>query len=150
MEVDEATPRKASAEVQSPEGKVIRVESEGTQDYVRETLAISQERRWASCQAPWVTHEGPFTSVTIDAVKRPSDTGRQPQWLLKKVKPPQSICACCAKTKNWCSLANAHCNHDKGKEWWRRRRIMECYGRCLGANNFCAECGSTSLLRGQV
>ena len=29
-----------------------------------------------------MNHEGPFTGVTIDAVKRPSDTGRWPQWLL--------------------------------------------------------------------
>ena len=32
-----------SFEIQSPERKVIRVESEETQDYVRLTLAISQE-----------------------------------------------------------------------------------------------------------
>ena len=63
MEVDEAAPHEASAEVQSSQRKVIRVESEETQDYVRETLAISQaeaeelgfvpsalgEPRWAVC-----------------------------------------------------------------------------------------------------
>ena len=42
MEVDEATPHEVSAEVQSPKRKVTRVESEETQDYARETLAISQ------------------------------------------------------------------------------------------------------------
>ena len=42
-EADEATLQEASVEVQSPEGKVIRVESEETQDCVRETWAISQE-----------------------------------------------------------------------------------------------------------
>ena len=42
MEV-EAALHEASAEVQSPKRKVIRVESEETQDCVRETLAISQE-----------------------------------------------------------------------------------------------------------
>ena len=43
MEVDKATLHEASVEVQSPNRKVIRVESAETQDYVRETLAISQE-----------------------------------------------------------------------------------------------------------
>ena len=43
MEVGEAAPHEASAEVQSPRRKVIRVESEETQDCLRETLAISQE-----------------------------------------------------------------------------------------------------------
>ena len=43
MEVGQATPHEASAEVQSPKRKMIRVESEETQDHVRETLAISLE-----------------------------------------------------------------------------------------------------------
>ena len=43
MEVDEATTHEESAEVQSPKRKVVRVQSEEKQDYVRETLAISQE-----------------------------------------------------------------------------------------------------------
>ena len=52
-----------SVEIQSPKRKVSRVDSEGTLDYVRETLAS-------------VNHEGPFIGVTIDAVKKPSGTGR--------------------------------------------------------------------------
>ena len=43
MAVDEAVPQEASVAIQSPKRKVIRVESEETQDYVCETLAISQE-----------------------------------------------------------------------------------------------------------
>ena len=43
MEVHEAVPLEASAEIQGPRRKVIRVESEETKDHVRETLAISQE-----------------------------------------------------------------------------------------------------------
>ena len=39
----EATLHEARAEAQSPKRKVRRVESEETQDYGRETLAISQE-----------------------------------------------------------------------------------------------------------
>ena len=35
--------QEASVEIQSPKRKLIRVEPEETQDYVRETLAISQE-----------------------------------------------------------------------------------------------------------
>ena len=43
MEVDGEVPKEESAEIQSPKRKVIRVESEETQDYVRETLAVGQE-----------------------------------------------------------------------------------------------------------
>ena len=50
MEVDEATLQEASVEVPRPR-KVIRVESEETQDFVRETLAIRKKQTiWASCQ----------------------------------------------------------------------------------------------------
>ena len=43
MEVDGEMQQEESAEIHSPKRKVIRAESEETQDYVRETLAISQE-----------------------------------------------------------------------------------------------------------
>ena len=54
MGLDGDVPQEESVEIQSPKRKVIRVESEETQDYVRETLVISQEEaeEWASCQAP--------------------------------------------------------------------------------------------------
>ena len=37
--------------------------------------ARKRQRKWASCSAPLVNHEGPFAGATIDAVKKPSDTG---------------------------------------------------------------------------
>ena len=43
MKVDREVHQEECAEIKSPKRKVIRVESEQTQDYVRETLAISQE-----------------------------------------------------------------------------------------------------------
>ena len=43
MEVDKATPQEARVEVQGPKRNVVRVESEETQDYMWETLAISQK-----------------------------------------------------------------------------------------------------------
>ena len=43
MGMDGDVPQEGSDEIQSLKGKVVRVESEETQDYVRETLAISQE-----------------------------------------------------------------------------------------------------------
>ena len=43
MEVEEAALQEARVEVQSANRKVIRLESEETQDHVRGTLAISQE-----------------------------------------------------------------------------------------------------------
>ena len=52
MGVDGEAPQEESAEVQSQKRKVIRVESEETQDYVRETLAISQEAADEVCFVP--------------------------------------------------------------------------------------------------
>ena len=43
MEVDAGVPQAESAEIKSPKRKVIRVESEETQDYVCEMLTISAE-----------------------------------------------------------------------------------------------------------
>ena len=42
-EGNEHAPQEEEAEVQSPKRNVIRVESEETQDYVRESLNLSQE-----------------------------------------------------------------------------------------------------------
>ena len=102
MEVDGDVPQDESVEIQSLKRKVIRIESEETQDYVCETLAISKEEaEEMGFVAPLVNHEGPFTGATIDAVKKPSETGRQPQWLLEKVvKPAQSICVSSAAMKS--------------------------------------------------
>ena len=57
---------------------MIRVESEETQDCVWETLAISQEEADEMGFVPTASSEPrqPFIGVTIDAVKRPSDTYR--------------------------------------------------------------------------
>ena len=43
MEVYHAVPQEASVEIQSRKRNVVRVETDETHDYVRETLAISQE-----------------------------------------------------------------------------------------------------------
>ena len=78
MEVDEATLHEASTHVQSPKRKVIRVENQKRRKTTCGRLwqsARKTQRRWASCHAPLGNHEGPFTGVTIDAVKRPSSTG---------------------------------------------------------------------------
>ena len=112
MEMDDDEPQEESVDIQSPKRKVIRVESEETQYYVREILAISQEtkeRKWASWQAPLMNHEGPFIGATIDVVKKPSESGKQLQWLLKKVvKLTQSNSLSSATMKSWCSRANSH------------------------------------------
>ena len=79
MEVGEATPHDASAEIQSPKRKVIRVETEETQDHVCETVAISQDEaeKMGFVSSALGEPRWPFIGVTIDAVKkRPSDTGR--------------------------------------------------------------------------
>ena len=70
MEVDEATLQEASVEVQRPKRKVIRVESEETQDYVWETLAISQEEADEMGFVPSALSEPrrALFFVTIDAV----------------------------------------------------------------------------------
>ena len=49
---------------------------------------------------------GPLVGVTLDAVKKPSDTGIQLQGLLIKVVKP--ICARCATRQSLFSRANIH------------------------------------------
>ena len=73
-----------SAEIQSPKEKVASGRTRrDARPRVCETLAISQEE---------AEEMGTFTGVTIDAVKRPSDTGRLLQWWLKTAeKPTHSI-----------------------------------------------------------
>ena len=56
MEMDDDGLQEESVDIQSPIRKVIRVESEETQDYVRETLAISQEEAEGNglcAKRPW-------------------------------------------------------------------------------------------------
>ena len=52
MEVDGEVPQEGSVEIRSPKRKVIRVESEETQDHVRETLAITHEEAEEMCFVP--------------------------------------------------------------------------------------------------
>ena len=52
MEMDGEMPQEESSESQISKRKVIRAESEETQDYVRETLAISQEEAEESAFVP--------------------------------------------------------------------------------------------------
>ena len=68
--VDRMAPGDEGAEVQSPKRKVIGVESEGTQDYVRDSLNLSRDEAVRSA-----SHKGPCLGVTIAAVTKPSDFG---------------------------------------------------------------------------
>ena len=77
MEKDVDVLQEERVDLQSPKRRVIRVESEETPDYVRETLAICQEEAEEMVFVPSaLEHEGPFVGATIVAVKKPSDTGR--------------------------------------------------------------------------
>ena len=78
MAVDDDVPQEESIDFQSPRKKGIRVESEGTQDCVRETLAIGQEEADEMGFVPSALGEprGPFIGATIDAVRKKSNTGR--------------------------------------------------------------------------
>ena len=78
MEVDDATLREARVEIQSPKRKVKRVESQETQDHVRETLAIRQEEaeELGLVSSGLSIPRGSCTGATIDAVTKLSDTGR--------------------------------------------------------------------------
>ena len=63
----------ARVEVKGPTRRVIRVESEETQDHVRGTLAISQEEadEVGFVQSASVIREELMIGVTIDAVIKP-------------------------------------------------------------------------------
>ena len=84
MEVDGEVPKEESAEMQSPKRKVIRVDSEETQDYVCETLAIGQEEAEEIGFVPSALSEprGPIRWCVNRCSEKPSDTGRLRQWLL--------------------------------------------------------------------
>ena len=71
MEVDET--QEERVQVQGPKRRVIRVESEETQDHVRETLAISQEEadEVGFVQSASVNREELVIGVSIDAVIKP-------------------------------------------------------------------------------
>ena len=65
-------------------------------------------------RVPSASHEGPFTSATIVAVKNRSDTGSLRRWWLTKVeKSTQLICVSSATTRRWCS---------KASRFWKMRR----------------------------
>ena len=74
MEVDGEVPQEENAEIQGPKRKVIREESEETQDYVCGTLALSQEEAKELGFVPSALGEPrgvqPIISVTIVAVKK--------------------------------------------------------------------------------
>ena len=77
---------------ESAKPKEAEMEVDGTQDYVRETLAFSQEE----------VEEMGF-------VPRALGEPRGATWLLKKVvKPTQSICVSSAAMKSWRSRATCH------------------------------------------
>ena len=110
--VDEATLQEASVEVQSTNRKVIRVESEETQDSVRETLEISQEEADELGFVPSAVSEPRGASERCDSrcSEKATRYGQISSMVMKKkvVKPAQSICASCATMQNLCSRANSH------------------------------------------
>ena len=67
-------PGEEGEEVKSPKRKVIRVESEETQDYVRESLDLNQEE----CEE--ISFVPSAIVVTINAVRRPSTSGSLRRW----------------------------------------------------------------------
>ena len=85
MEVDAGVPQAESAGIKSPKRKVIRVDSEETQDYGCESVQKKQ-RSLPSCRVHLASHEEPFLSAIIGAVKKRSDAGSLRRWSLKKVE----------------------------------------------------------------
>ena len=76
-------PWEEGEEVQRPKRKVIRVESEETQDYVREEQRVRNMRkrkRGPSYRARSAFHKSPCFVATVDAVKRPSVSGSLRWW----------------------------------------------------------------------
>ena len=81
--VDGNTLGDESAEVQSPKRKVIRVESEKTQDYVRESFELelggSRRNKFRAKRDQHPTKASCF-GVTIAAVTKPSDFDSLLRW----------------------------------------------------------------------
>ena len=86
-----------------------------------------------------MNHEGPFIGATIDAVKKPSDTGRLRQWWLKKVEKPtrnqfvsavlqRTVCAAGQTTTEIVAMERS------GGEESTSRKNVESYGKCTSEN----------------
>ena len=70
-------------EIKSPQRKVSRVESEETQDYVREAKDLNQEesgRTEFRTERDQRSAKNLCFGVTIDAAKRPSASGSWRRW----------------------------------------------------------------------
>ena len=89
------THHKESVETKSSKGKVIRVESEETQDHVCGMLVISQEEAEELAFVPCALSEpqGSIFSATIVAVTKLSGTGSR-RWCLKRVVKPTQLNLC--------------------------------------------------------
>ena len=88
MEVDAGVSQAESAEIKSPKRKVIRVESEETQDYVCEMLTISPEEAEELAFVPSALSEprGAIYFCDNHCSEKRSDTGSLRQRWLKKVE----------------------------------------------------------------
>ena len=73
---------------------MIRVESEETQDYV--TISAEEAKELVVVPVLVASHEEPFTSATIAAVKKTFDTGSLRRWC-------SEFCVSSAKTSGGCS-----------------------------------------------
>ena len=85
----QACHKQRSAEIKSPKRKVIRVESEETQDYVCEMLTISPEEAEELASVPSALSEPRGAIYFCDnrcSEKKRSDAGSLRRWLLKKVE----------------------------------------------------------------
>ena len=104
MDMDDDVLQQERVDIQSPKRKVIRVESEETQDCVRETLAISHEEaeEMAPCQAPLMNQEDPL----IGCDNRSSEKAIR-YWQIA-LKPTPSTCVSSATMRSWCSKTNSH------------------------------------------
>ena len=70
-------PGEEGEEIKSPKRKIIRVESEETQDYVREANDVDQRKvtKEVSYRVRSAFHKGRCLVVTISAARRPSASG---------------------------------------------------------------------------
>ena len=84
MEVDAGVPQAESAEMKSLKRNVIRGESENLK--VMSVRSVWKKRRsWRWCGVLSASLDEPFTSATIGAVRKRSDTCSLLRWSLKKV-----------------------------------------------------------------
>ena len=128
----EKAPIDEGEEIESPKRKVIRVESEETQDYVREAKSTEyeeEEQRTFLPSAVSVPLKPLFRCDNHCTEKTLSYWQLVSVWLMKEMKHKRPTCVRSVPTNTCRQKEKNRCHMCSGDRWWKRRRIAEGCGK---------------------